>query len=173
VLERGLTPNSRRAQGCRPTPFVDARGRPNGSRSRADCYCSAAPEPRRVWRPRDRRPHHPPFPTRGRERAARSARPPASDACAHADRADGDVPTKPDRPVRVPGLQSLRRRARPARVDARRRGRRSLGSGRPAQRVVRKRDDIPGLLADADQCARAVHFVTGGAALVANYRCQG
>ena len=103
-LERDITPDARRAEGRWPTPFMDAHGWPNGSRTRVYRHCSLAAEPRRVWGTRDRRPHHPPFPTRGRECAPRAAGPLAGDARAHADGADGDVPAELDHPVRFLGL---------------------------------------------------------------------
>ena len=51
---------------------MHAQGWPIGSRTRADRYCPLTAKSRRVWWTRDRRPHHPPFPTRRRERAPHS-----------------------------------------------------------------------------------------------------
>ena len=45
-LERHLTPDTRSAQGRRPTPFMDACGWPIGSRTRANGYSSPAAKPR-------------------------------------------------------------------------------------------------------------------------------
>jgi hypothetical protein len=171
-LERYFTPDARCAQGRWSTPLVDAYGWPIGSRTRANCYRSPAAKSRRIWWARNRRPHHPSFPTRRRERASRIARPSSSHACAHADRADRDLPAEPYHPVRFPNPQPPRRRPRSARVYTHR-PRWTLRTGRAAQYVVRERGDVPGLLADADQRTRAMHVVTCGTALATSRRSQG
>lgn len=108
-LEWNFAPDARRAQGRWPASFMDPHRWSIGSCTRANRYRSPAAEPRRVWWARHWRPHHPSFPTRRRERTSRFAGPSPSHARTHADRADGDFPAKPDRPVRFPDLQPLRR----------------------------------------------------------------